>query len=173
VHGHGHVVLGSTAGTYAGDAMTKAEFDFDIKYKKPPKAKPGEPLVVADLKGDLKIKFGIADRKYEITAKDKDLKSLGIASKTPAGVVCTSKPSTTCLGLADLRADATLTDTTKKKVVVGSNLALRITATDRGGGKKDSIGITLWDGGTLVFSSDWTGTDTVERTLHDGDIHVH
>ena len=76
-------------------------------------------------------------------------------------------------GLADLRANATLTDTTKKKVVFGNNLALCITATDRGGGKKDSIGITLWDGGTLVLSSDWTGVDTAERTIHDGDIHVH
>jgi hypothetical protein len=173
VHGNGHVILGSTAGTYAGDAMTKAEFDFDIKYKKPPKAKPGEPLVVTDLDGKVKIKYTIGQSKYEIEANKGDLKSLGIASKTPAGATCTSKPSTSCLGLADLRGNATLTDTTKKKVVVGSDLALRITATDRGGGKNDSIGISLWDGSTLVFSSDWTGVDTIERTIKDGDIHVH
>ncbi len=174
VHGNGHFGAGSTAGTYAADAMSKIDFDFDVKYKKPPKAKPGEPLVVTDLDGHVKIKFTIGKSKYEIEAKDKgQLKSLGIASKTPAGAVCTSKPSTTCLGLADLRANATLTDTTKKKVVIGNNLALRITATDRGGGKDDSIGITLWDGGTLVFSSDWTGTDTVERTIDGGDVHVH
>jgi hypothetical protein len=174
VHGDGHFDAGSTAGTYAADAASKIEFNFDIKYKKPPKAKPGEPLVVSDLDGNVKIKYSIGKSKYEIEAKEKgQLKSLGIASKTPAGAVCTSKPSTTCLGLADLRANATLTDTTKKKVVIGSNLSLRITATDRGGGKKDTIGITVWDGSTLVFSSDWTGADTVERTIDGGDIPVH
>jgi hypothetical protein len=35
-----------------------------------------------------------------------------------------------------------------------------------------SVGITVWSGSTLVFSSDWTGSSTRERALEHGTVHV-
>jgi hypothetical protein len=58
---------------------------------------------------------------------------------------------------------------------VASNLSLRITLTDRGSshGSNDSIGVTLWQGSKLLFSSRWNGTETVEQALKSGKVHVH
>ena len=55
-------------------------------------------------------------------------------------------------------------------VVVLSDLTVQVTYTDRGKGKTDSIGLTLWNGNTLVFSSDWNGATTLERVLAKGNI---
>ena len=70
-----------------------------------------------------------------------------------------------------LRATATLTDETKKgrRTVVATGLTLvrdvhRRTAT--------SVGITVWNGSTLVFSSDWTGSATRERALEHGRVII-
>jgi hypothetical protein len=34
-------------------------------------------------------------------------------------------------------------------------------------------GVTLWNGDTLVFSSDWTGAQTQELNLRGGNLVVH
>jgi fermentation-respiration switch protein FrsA (DUF1100 family) len=80
------------------------------------------------------------------------------------------------MGRADMRWTATLIDVTdaRKPITVGSNLALQVTVTDRGDhhGSGDAIGITLWDGSALLFSSSWTGSQTVEQVLEAGKISV-
>jgi hypothetical protein len=46
--------------------------------------------------------------------------------------------------------------------------------TDRGEpGSSDTIGVTLWDGGKLVFSSEWNGAKTLEKQLDGGNLVVH
>jgi hypothetical protein len=46
--------------------------------------------------------------------------------------------------------------------------------TDKGEpGKDDTIGLTLWNGSTLVFSSYWNGTKTPEQILGGGNLVVH
>jgi hypothetical protein len=35
------------------------------------------------------------------------------------------------------------------------------------------LGITLWNGSTLVFSSEWTGARTLEVRLAGGNLVVH
>ena len=45
--------------------------------------------------------------------------------------------------------------------------------TDRGSGKTDSIGVTLWDGSTLLFSCDWNGAQTLEGLITSGNIDTH
>jgi hypothetical protein len=40
-------------------------------------------------------------------------------------------------------------------------------------GSGDSIGITLWDGNKLLFSSEWNGAKTVESPLNGGNLVVH
>jgi hypothetical protein len=48
-----------------------------------------------------------------------------------------------------------------------------VTLTDQGGrGADDSIGITLWNGNTLLFSSRWNGSETLEQMLLHGKVHV-
>ena len=163
VKGDGDLELGASAGTYPGEAGSKAHFHVDLKYN---------PDNLKDLEGNLTVHYKNGKQTYEL--KTKDWSSLTLATQMPGGGTCTGNASPTCWHLADLRSTATLTDTTKKKVVVGSNLTLRVTVTDRGGGRAgDSIGITLWDGSTLVFSSDWTGSSTAETTIERGKINVH
>ncbi len=46
--------------------------------------------------------------------------------------------------------------------------------TDKGEpGSNDTIGITLWNGNTLVFSSEWTGAKTLEKQIDGGNLVVH
>ncbi len=72
---------------------------------------------------------------------------------------------------ADLRATASLTDITNRRrpTLVADDLTLRVTVD---GGDPDAIGLTLWDGNRLVFSSRWTGFSTLEQVLAGGRIDV-
>jgi hypothetical protein len=85
-------------------------------------------------------------------------------------------PSSTCFGLADFRSKATLTEVTDplNPISLGGNLALQITLTDKGEpGSSDSIGFTLWNGKTLLFSSQWSGSKTDEKRIDGGNLVVH
>src|SRR5262249_57733519 len=65
----------------------------------------------------------------------------------------------------------TLTDITNplNPISLGGNLNLQVTMTDAGEpGNNDSIGISLWNGSTLLFSSKWNGAQTVEQLLNTG-----
>ncbi len=173
VTGGGHLVIGTSAGSYAADAGSKMDFGLDVKYK-------GK---AQDLKGQVTVTFWAGGRKYEL--KSKLIASLGIALRTPSGDPCTAAPSPTCLGLADVRGTATLTDVSKPTpgvkpppkphTPVLSDLTLRVTFTDQGkpGKNGDTIGITVWNGSTLIFSSAWNGASTVEVPLAGGDVVVH
>jgi hypothetical protein len=82
----------------------------------------------------------------------------------------------TCFGLANIASKATLTDITNPNnpIQLGGNQTLNVTLTDKGNpGSSDSIGITLWNGNTLLFSSEWTGSKTMEDTLSGGNLVVH
>ncbi len=58
-------------------------------------------------------------------------------------------------------------------ISVAGNLTLMINLTDTGDSKlADTIGITLWNGNELWFSSYWTGTKTLEQSLAAGNIIV-
>jgi hypothetical protein len=77
---------------------------------------------------------------------------------------------------ADLRSKANLSDVTDpaNPISVGGGLTLQLTATDRGEpGSGDSLAITLWNGNTLLFSSDWTGARTQELNLAGGNLVIH
>ena len=50
-----------------------------------------------------------------------------------------------------------------------TGLRLHVTATDGLAESDDAIGITLWDGNKLLFSSNWSGGDTAEQRLSAGD----
>jgi hypothetical protein len=110
-------------------------------------------------------------RTYQI--KSTALVSLGIAFKGGSGCAA---PSPTCAGIADLRAKANLTNVTDplNPISLGGNLSLQVTLTDKGEpGSADSIGVTLWNGSQLLFSSEWRGSKTVEGFFNGGNAVIH
>jgi len=40
-------------------------------------------------------------------------------------------------------------------------------------GENDTISFTLWRGGTLLFSSNWDGAQSVEQAVVGGNLQVH
>ncbi len=111
------------------------------------------------LSGKATVRFQSGSRTYEI--RSTALESLG--SSSTGGV-----------GRADLRSKATLNDVTGPvSTPVASGLTLQVTVTDRGSpGSADSFAITLWNGSTLVFSSEWTGAKSQEIRLTGGNLVV-
>ena len=101
-----------------------------------------------------------------------DLDSVGVVLRNPNGSSCPSSRPQSCIGLGDVRATATLFDVTKKQVRLLTGLRLHVTATDGLAESDDAIGITLWDGNQLLFSSNWSGGDTAEQRLSEGTIKV-
>jgi trimeric autotransporter adhesin len=162
--GAGRLVLDASGGRYGATAGSKAQFALGLKYK--PKA-PRDP------KGHIEVVFRVGSQTYVIRSSGIDL--LGVSEEAPSGKQCHGHGAT-CMGRADMRWTATLIDVTdaRKPITVGSNLALQVTVTDRGDhhGSGDAIGITLWDGSALLFSSSWTGSQTVEQVLEAGKITV-
>ena len=70
---------------------------------------------------------------------------------------------------------ANLTDITNplSPVSLGGNLTLQVNMTDKGEpGVNDQIAISLWTGSTLMYSSNWNGSSTVEKLLGGGNLVV-
>ena len=188
VSGAGILVLNASGGTYKATAGSKAEFALDVRYNPRKDGRhdrggwderdwrngrskhdkdPKEP------KGHLEVVFRAGGKTYLIKSSDVDL--LGVSEETPSGRECHGRCAT-CIGLADIRWTASLVDVTKpwRPMTVGSDLALQVTVTDKGDrhGSGDSIGITLWNGNALLFSSKWNGSATLEQLLKSGKITV-
>jgi hypothetical protein len=157
ITGGGYLKIGASGGTYMADPGSKMNFGFNVNYKNK-KAMQGHANLI----------FRAGGHTYQI--KSTAIDSLGIKfSPQP----CSGPPSATCFGLADFRSKANLTDLTAG-TTVGSGLTLQITMTDKGEpGANDTIGITLWQGSKLLFSSNWTGAKTIEQILGGGNLVVH
>lgn len=157
IKGDGDFVIGSSAGSYAADNGSRAKFKIDAKYDK------------AGPKGNIELNYDAGAKSYRIKLTSLDVTGL---DREVGGTKCDKPASATCAELGYLRGTASLLDVTGKGpgVVVGTGFTLQVTFTDRGKGKTDSVGFTLWDGNTLLFSSDWNGAMTLERVLHGGNI---
>ncbi|MFV2020016.1 M12 family metallo-peptidase [Micromonospora sp. LOL_023] len=141
--GDGYLRSESTAGAYPLDPDHRIEFDLDgrITY--------GNALV-----GKVLVGYRSGDQRYKFQGNV--LESYG--SNALGG-----GPDT-----AQLRYQVTLFDlsTPQQPVPVATGLTMRVSATlVSGPGQLDKIGITVWDGDTLIFSSSWTGTTTEEINL--------
>jgi len=78
-------------------------------------------------------------------------------------------------GTAQFSGKANVKDITNPlaPVSLNGNLTLNMTLTDKGEpGSSDTIGFTLWDGNTLVFSSNWSAAKTIEQILAGGNTQV-
>jgi len=164
ITGGGFLTIGQSGGTYPADTGSKMNLGFNVNYKN-----------TKSLQGHANIIFRAGGHTYQI--KSTAIDSLGIALKNSNGNgVCSGPPSLTCFGIADFRSKANLTDVTNPlaPVSLGGNLTLQITITDKGEpGSSDTIGVTLWDGNKLVFSSEWKGSKTLEQILGGGNLVVH
>ncbi len=145
-----------SAGQYAGTANMKTNFGFNVKYSKTGK----------NLQGNLNFIIRSGGRVYQIKSNSMSTLSLtqtGCPSTSPCHALFTSK--------------ANLTDITdpNNTVSLGGNLNLIASMTDNGEpGNADTFAITLYDSANnLLFSSNWSGTATVEQLLGGGNVVVH
>ncbi|WP_241825518.1 M12 family metallo-peptidase [Micromonospora sp. CB01531] len=143
--GDGDITVTRSAGAYPADTKSKVAVDLTAKPATANKAASGQA----------EIAFRSGGKSYTIKAGTVD--GLGVTS---AGKV------------AQVRYQASLYDSNGK--LVASGLTLAVTVTDRSApGRDDTVAVTLWNGGALLFSSDWTGNGTAEVNLTSGNLTVH
>jgi len=148
ISGGGFLVNTASVGTYAADAGQKTHFSFNVKYNKGG----------TNLQGNANIILNSNGRTYQIKA----------TSMTSLGVTDTAQG-----GYGSFLSKANLQDITDpaNPISIEGNDSLTITFHDNGNpGSGDTIGISLYKGSTLRFSSNWNGTATVEQNLGGGDL---
>jgi hypothetical protein len=146
VTGGGFTTIANSSGAYSADSGSKMNFGFNVNYKNR-----------KNIQGHVNIVFRAGGHTYQIKSTAVD--SFGIAQRN-----------------ANFRSKANLTDITNPlaPVSVAGNLTLQLTLTDNGDpGSSDTIGVTLWNGNKLLFSSQWNGARTVEQLLSGGNLVVH
>ena len=153
ITGGGFLVNQNSFGEYAGGVGQKTNFGFNVKYNK----------AKTSLQGNINTIVRSSDGKvYQI--KGNSMTSLATNLQ-----VATAKKAT-------FVGKANLTDITNplNPVAVGGGHSLKVTMTDAGEpGKNDTIGIQLTrTDGSLLFSSKWSGTNTVEQLLGGGNLVV-
>ncbi|ADU09503.1 Ig domain protein group 1 domain protein [Micromonospora sp. L5] len=143
--GGGEFTATRSAGTYPADVNSTVEVELN--------AKPGKANKPAT--GRAEVEFRSGGKSYTIKAGTVDALGVTSAGRT-----------------AQVRYQAALYDNKGKPVASG--LTLAVTVTDRGApGRNDTVGVTLWKGGSLLLSSDWTGSATAEVKLKGGNLTVH
>ena len=163
VGGNGDLVLSKAAGSL-GPAAGTLHYKLDANFKVEKNKANNRP------NGSVDVTFSAGGKDYLIRSFDLD--SIGVVLRNPNGSTCPSNRPQSCIGLGDVRATATLFDVTTKQVKLSTGLRLHVTATDGLAESDDAIGITLWDGNKLLFSSNWSGGDTAEQRLSAGTIKV-
>ncbi len=152
VNGGGYLVMQRSNGQYAGLLGSKMNFGYTMKYNKSGKNLQGQTNIIVR---------GAEGKVYQI-------KSNAIDSLV---VVGTTYPKT-----GTFTTKANMTDITDPlaPVALGGNLTLQVDVTDAAlGGQTDKVGITLWNSsGGLYFTSNWSGTKTLQQLLGGGNISV-
>ena len=173
ITGGGYLVLQNSAGTIAGDSLTKNNFGFNVKYTKSGSSLQGNINSIVRRKesdGILHV--------YQI--KGNSMTSLAVYQwvNNAWAAGCTEASSTSPCK-AQFNGKANIQDITNPLAsfsVTGNN-SLQFNMTDYGSpGSSDTVGITLWNGsGGIWFSSDWVGTPpaTAEQLLGGGNLVVH
>jgi len=155
ITGGGYLVLTNSVGQKAGDAGSKNNFGFNVKYNK----------AGTNLQGNMNIIVRSGGRVYQI--KGNALTSLTTQPSPCAGTICA----------AIFNGKANIQDITNPNnpISVDGNATLQVTLTDRGEpGSNDSIAITVWNkSGGVWFASKWDGAKTVEQTIAGGNLVVH
>ncbi|GAA4409267.1 hypothetical protein GCM10023187_32300 [Nibrella viscosa] len=156
ISGGGFINLSRSAGQKAGDAGTRNNFGFNVKYNKN----------ATNLQGNVNV----ITRRME---PDGMLHVYQIKGNTMTSL---STLPTTAGGKAAYNGKASIQDITNPLAVVAvdGNATLQVTMTDNGEpGSSDAIAITVWNKlGGLWFASEWDGVKTLEKTLAGGNLVV-
>jgi hypothetical protein len=159
ITGGGYLILSASSGLDAGDAGSRNNFGFNVKYNK----------AGTNLQGNLNA---IVRR----TESDGVVHVYQIKGNSMASLA-TSPATSTTPATAVFNGKASIQDITNPaaSVGLGGNATLQVTMTDRGEpGSSDSIAITVWNSaGGMWFSSNWNGVKTVEQTIAGGNLQVH
>ncbi len=147
ITGGGYLILSSSSGLFAGEAGTKNNFGFSVKYNKNG----------TNLQGNINAIVRNGGRVYQI--KGNAMTSLAVNGKK-----------------ATYNGKANIQDITDplNPIAIDGNGSLQVKLTDMGEpGKSDTISITIWNkNGGLWFSSNWNGTTSVEQLLGGGNLVV-
>jgi hypothetical protein len=158
ITGGGYLINTASSGSYAGTTGSKFNFGFNVKNNKTTKNLQGQANMIIR-----RLVSGVW-RTYQIKTTATD--ALNITLNT-------SGPGT---GIASFSSKANVTDVTNPLAPVsvpGGPFVLNVSVTDMGEpGSSDKIGVTLWSGSTLLFSSNWTGTKTLEQVLDGGNLQT-
>jgi hypothetical protein len=152
-------VMRSQAGMYQATTGSKTNFGFDVKYNKS----------LTNLQGHVNIIYRAGTKTYQVKATS--LTSLGISTPDPNSPASSTNPTT-----AVFVSKANLSDVTdpNNPISIGGGLSLQISLTDKGEpGSQDSIAISLTNGSQLWYSSNWSGTKTLEQLLDGGNLAAH
>ena len=162
ITGGGQLQMDNSAGVYAADPDLVSNFGFNaqaVTNGKKTQLKGRATIIVRALDG----------RKYKI--RSNALLSLGVDLDLDGDGNTAIEPY-----YAEFEAKANLTDVTDplNPIGMGGNLLLQLRMTDNGEpGENDTISYTVWDGGTLLFSSNWDGAQSVEQNVARGNLQVH
>ncbi len=147
ITGGGYLVLSKSSGLVPGSVGSKSNFGFNVKYNKSG----------TNLQGNVNIIVRNAGRVYQI--KGTAISSLGVAA-----------PKANFTGKANIQD---ITDPLNP-IAIDGNATLQLWMTDKGEpGTSDTLGIqVLSKNGGMWFSSNWSGTKTVEQKLGGGNLAV-
>lgn len=152
ISGGGHINPTLSKGTYASDPGRKVNFGFNVKWNK----------TLKNLQGNLNLVFRIGEKVYQI--RTNAMNSLSINSVNP------------CSQQAVFTSKANLSDVTLPglPVEIKGNLNLQVNMTNNTSpGAVSTIGFTLYDGNTLLYSSNWPVNKTEELPVEGGNLVVH
>ncbi len=157
IAGGGYIKPTNIAGTLGTSGTNiKSHFGFNVKYNKSGKNLKGNMNFLIRSKKDGEV------HTYQIKAN----------AMTSLGVNTTDPNSQTAVFVS--KANGNDITNPKDLVSLGGNLTLQINMTDKGEpGINDQIAISLYDGSTLLYSSNWTGSKTDELVLGGGNLIVN
>jgi hypothetical protein len=161
VTGGGYLILQSSEGIRAGDAGTRNNFGFNVKFNKSGKNLQGGINIIVRRKE--------ADGMLHVF----QIKGNAMTSLAINGDITGSHPYPTAI----FDGKASIQDVTDPLNVlsIDGNASLHVEMTDKGDpGSSDMIAITVWDkDGGLWFASNWNGARTVEQLLAAGNLKIN
>jgi hypothetical protein len=148
ITGGGFLMLTNSSGLVSGDAGSKANFGFNVKFNKKG----------TNLQGNVNVLVRYGGHVYKI--KGNAISSLGVVNNQ-----------------AQFTGKANIQDVTDplNPISLDGNATLQLWMTDNGEpGSSDTLGIQVLDknGGTW-FTSNWNDTNTLEQILGGGNLSVH
>jgi hypothetical protein len=162
IAGGGQLEMDYSAGLYAADPEQSSNYGFNamaVQKGKKTQVKGRATIIVRSIDG----------HKYKI--RSNALLSLGVDLDPDGDGNSNDEPF-----YAEFEAKANMTDVTDplNPISMGGNLLLQLRMTDNGEpGENDTISLTVWDDGTLLFSSNWNGSQSVEQNVARGNLQVH